>query len=169
MTLALSHDGGWEPIPSVAHIIRTPPFSGSVAIGGVNQTHLTVAATVVWPTHIPLGTDMIKLVGHPTSGAAGLQLGVELVQEEKGGDIAWTVSLEAGIKLFGDHPRAPPVVGFAGSLNSDKHVYVAFETTGEWTPLAGIMVCVRFPRDRCTYYPLGHRPSYYVLHPEKMK
>ena len=150
MTLELSHDGGWAPIPSIAHIIRTPGFTGSVSIGGVNQTHLAVAATVTWATSIPLGTEKIKIVGHPLSDASGLKLGVEVTQEEKGGDKEWVLSLEAGIKLFGDHARAPPVVGFIGNVNSEKHVYVQFETADVWTPLAGIIVSSHLPADQRT-------------------
>ena len=150
MTLELSHEGGWAPIPSIAHIIRTPEFTGSVSIGGENQPHLAVAATVTWATSIPLGTEMIKIVGHPSTGASGLKLGVEVTQEEKGGEKEWVLSLEAGVKLFGDHARAPPVVGFIGNVNQEKHVNVQFETADMWTPLAGIIVSCHLPADQHT-------------------
>ena len=140
LSLELSHDGGWAPIPSIAHIIRTPAFNGSVSIGGVNQTHLAVAATVIWATSIPLGTEMIRIVGHPSTGAPGLKLGVEVTQEEKGGNKESVLSLEAGINLFGDHQCAPPVVGFRGNLSQEKHVDVQFETADVWTALAGNIV-----------------------------
>ena len=147
LTLELSHEGGWAPIPSMAHIIRAPAFNGSVSIGGMNQTHLAVAATVAWATSIPLGTEMIKMVGHPLTGAPGLKLGVEVTQEEMGSDTESVLSLEAGIKLFGDRPCAPPVVGFRGNVSQEKHVDVQFETADVWTPLAGTIVSTHLPAD----------------------
>ena len=142
LELRVKHAGGWSPLPgAVGDLFRTPQFEGVVGIN-MGDDYLTVQATADWLTPIRLipGTDMLRLVGHPTTSAPGLKLGVELTQKEKGGDVAWTVSVEGGIKLFGDHARAPPTVGFSGSVDSNNNLFIAFETAEEWTPLAGIAV-----------------------------
>ena len=138
-TLTVEHAGGWEPIPGVSFLV-TPAFSGDFALGVPNGPHIAVSAAAAWLGPVELGTSLVALVAHPASSSPGMKLAVELTQQEQGGAYEYLLTAEGGLRLFGDGPRAPPVLGLAGSISSSGDASFTFETVEEWVPLAGILV-----------------------------
>ena len=141
--LHVSHAGGWEPIPGVSFLV-TPAFSGDFALGVPNGPHIAVSAAAAWLGPVELGTSLVALVAHPASSSPGMKLAVELTQQEQGGAYEYLLTAEGGLRLFGDGPRAPPVLGLAGSISSSGDASFTFETVEEWVPLAGLIVSTPF-------------------------
>ena len=135
-TLAIEHPGGWSPLPGFV----TPAFTGSVAFG-VGGTRLALYALAQWGEPTAVVPELLRFVGHPSSGSAGASVQVNLSQATNESDAVYEVRFEGGLEL-GSGTGAPPVLGVRGVVHSGGEASLQLETDTQWSPLGGDLLAL---------------------------
>ena len=135
-TLAIAHPGGWSPLPGFV----TPAFTGSVAFG-VGGTRLALYALAQWGEPTAVVPELLRFVGHPSSGSAGASVQVNLSQATNESDAVYEVRFEGGLEL-GSGTGAPPVLGVRGVVRSGGEASLQLETVEQWSPLGGDLLAL---------------------------
>ena len=145
-TLALSHAGGWSPLPSPLDTrFATPAFdcSGELGVGGV-FAHVTCTAIY---TPIVLISNMLEIVTHPDLTTAGMKLDVELTQAIAGGSFTFAVSVAAGLEVLGGplSTFAFPRLKLEGNLIPLGESSLRLVSSQPWAPLPGPLASLQLP------------------------
>ena len=145
-TLALSHAGGWSPLPSPLDTrFATPAFdcSGELGVGGV-FAHVTCTAIY---TPIVLISNMLEIVTHPDLTTAGMKLDVELTQAIAGGSFTFAVSVAAGLEVLGGplSTFALPRLKLEGNLIPLGESSLRLVSSQPWAPLPGPLASLQLP------------------------
>ena len=157
--LAITHPGGWVPLPGpLEAYLTTPRFDGELKLG-VDGQCAQLRADVAWLDDIEFFRDVITLSSHPTAttsnSSGGPTMRIEVVAPDCNvsaladalGGVSTRLSFAAGLELGSPHARIPKIGALGDflvpvSLGCSS---LALETDSEWVPLPSRLPLLRIP------------------------